>query len=161
SAETPKKLGEIALRALDTYAPDPTTFGEALGISGQLAPTVMERVRGKLEREPAEDFRIDFEDGYANRSDDEEDGHAAQAAQQVAAGAIAGTLPPFIGIRIKPLTRDLAARSLRTMDIFLTELLGATSGKLPDNFVVTLPKIQSRSDVEILVDMFEVLEDRL
>ena len=161
SAETPKKLGELALRALDTYAPDADTFGEAIGIRGDLAPKVLERVREKLHREAVEDFRIDFEDGYGNRPDDEEDSHAAQAAQQTAAGLIAGTLPPFIGIRIKPLTRDLAARSLRTLDVFLTELLGTTNGRLPDNFVVTLPKIQSRSDVETIVDVFDVLEDRL
>jgi len=161
SAETPKKLGELAIKSLDTYAPDAATFGEALGISGALAPKVLERVRDKLTREPVEDFRIDFEDGYGNRPDDEEDGHAAQAAQQVAAGAIAGTLPPFIGIRIKPFTRDLAARSMRTLDVFLTEMLTATNGKLPENFVVTLPKIQSRSDVGTLVNIFEILEDRL
>ena len=161
SAETPKKRGERALRALDTYAPDADTFGEAIGIRGDLAPKVLERVREKLHREAVEDFRIDFEDGYGNRPDDEEDNHAAQAAQQTAAGLIAGTLPPFIGIRIKPLTRDLAARSLRTLDVFLTELLGTTNGRLPDNFVVTLPKIQSRSDVETIVDVFDVLEDRL
>ncbi len=161
TAETPKKLGELALRALETYAPDAASFAEAIGIRGELAPKVYERVREKLHREPVEDFRIDFEDGYGNRSDDEEDGHAAAAAQQVAAGHIAGTLPPFIGIRIKPLTRDLAARSLRTLDVFLTELVTATGGKLPDNFVVTLPKIQTRTDVEVLVDMFDVLEDRL
>ncbi|HEY5925554.1 MAG TPA: hypothetical protein VIV11_27905 [Kofleriaceae bacterium] len=161
SSETPKKLGELALRSLDAYAPDAQTFAEAIGIRGELAPKVLERVRDKLGREPVEDFRIDFEDGYGNRSDDEEDGHAVQAAQQVAAGVIAGTLPPFIGIRIKPLTRDLAARSLRTLDVFLTELLGATNGRLPDNFVVTLPKIQTRTDVETIVDVFEILEDRL
>jgi citrate lyase beta subunit len=161
SSETPKKLGELALRALDAYAPDAATFGEALGISGLLAPKVMERVREKLRREAVEDFRIDFEDGYGNRSDDEEDGHAIQAAQQLGAGLIAGTLPPFCGIRIKPLTRDLAARSLRTLDVFLTELVTATNGRLPDNFVVTLPKIQSRTDVETLVEVFELLEDRL
>jgi citrate lyase beta subunit len=161
SAETPKKLGELALRALDMYAPDAATFADAIGIKGDLAPKVLERVRDKLEREPVEDFRIDFEDGYGNRADEEEDNHAVQAAQQLAAGLIAGTLPPFVGIRIKPLTRDLAARSLRTLDIFLTELLGATNGRLPDNFVVTLPKIQTRTDVETLVDVFEVLEDRL
>ena len=161
SSETPKKLGELALRSLDTYAPDAQTFAEAIGIRGELAPKVLERVRDKLAREPVEDFRIDFEDGYGNRPDDEEDGHAVQAAQQVAAGVIAGTMPPFIGIRIKPLTRDLAARSLRTLDVFLTELLGATNGRLPDNFVVTLPKIQTRTDVETIVDVFEILEDRL
>ena len=161
SSDTAGKLGELARKALDAYAPDAATFGEALGIRGELAPKVLGRVRDKLAREPVEDFRIDFEDGYGNRSDDEEDGHAVAAAQQVAAGMIAGTLPPFLGIRIKPMTRDLAARSLRTLDVFLTELTSATSGRLPDNFVVTLPKIQSRSDVETMVEMFELLEDRL
>ena len=38
-------------------------------------------------------------------------------------GTTAGTLPPFIGIRIKPLTEELRARSLRTLDLFLTTLL--------------------------------------
>jgi citrate lyase beta subunit len=161
NAETAKKLGELALRSLETYAPDAATFAEAIGIDGSLAPKVYERVREKLRREPVEDFRIDFEDGYGNRPDEEEDGHAAAAAQQVAAGFAGGTLPPFIGIRIKPLTRDLAARSLRTLDVFLTELLDKTNGHLPQNFVVTLPKIQSKTDVEVLVDTFEILEDRL
>jgi len=161
SAETARKLGDLALRSLETYAPDAETFAEAVGIKGELAATVYERVRDKLKREPVEDFRIDFEDGYGNRPDDEEDGHAVAAAQQVAVGMAASTLPPFIGIRIKPLTRDLAARSLRTLDVFLTELLDKSNGKLPDNFVVTLPKITSRVDVETLVDTFEILEDRL
>jgi citrate lyase beta subunit len=160
-AETPAKLGELALKALDTYAPDPTTFGEAIGIRGDLAAKVMERVREKLRREAVEDFRIDFEDGYGNRPDGEEDGHAASAAAEVVRGYAAGTLPPFLGIRIKPLTRDLAARSLRTLDIFLTELVTGTGGKLPENFVVTLPKIQTRTDVETIVDTFDVLEDHL
>jgi hypothetical protein len=161
TSETPKKLGELALRSLDTYAPDAGAFGEALGIRGELAGTVMARVREKLHREPVEDFRIDFEDGYGNRPDDEEDGHALTSAQQVAAAVVAGTLPPFIGIRIKPLTRELAARSLRTLDVFLTELVTATNGHLPEHFVVTLPKIQTRTDVEAAVETFELLEDRL
>lgn len=161
SADTAKKLGELAIRSLDTYAPDAGTFAEAIGIRGDLGPKVYERVREKLQREAVEDFRIDFEDGYGNRPDDEEDGHALAAAQQVAIGIAAGTLPPFLGIRIKPLTRDLAARSLRTLDVFLTELLDKSNGHLPANFVVTLPKIMSRVDVEALVDVFEVLEDRL
>ena len=161
TSDTPRKLGDLALRALDAYAPDAATFAEAVGVPGELAPRVYDRVRDKLGREPVEDFRIDFEDGYGNRSDDEEDGHAVAAAKQVAAGMVAGTLPPFLGIRIKPLTGELAARSLRTLDVFLTELLGNTNGTLPANFVVTLPKIQSRIDVEVLVETFEQLEDRL
>ncbi|MDQ3336204.1 MAG: phosphoenolpyruvate kinase [Myxococcota bacterium] len=161
AAETAKKLGELALRSLETYAPDPATFAEAIGIDGSNAPKVYERVLEKLRREPVEDFRIDFEDGYGNRPDEEEDGHAASAAHQVAAGLAGGTLPPFIGIRIKPLTRELAGRSLRTLDVFLTELLDKTNGHLPANFVVTLPKIQSPTDVAVLVDTFDILEDRL
>jgi citrate lyase beta subunit len=161
SSDTARKLGDLALRALDAYAPDAATFAQAIGAPGELAPKVYERVRDKLKREPVEDFRIDFEDGYGNRPDDEEDGHAVAAAKQVAGGMVAGTLPPFLGIRIKPLSGELAVRSLRTLDVFLTELLGNTNGKLPENFVVTLPKIQSRVDVEVLVDTFEQLEGRL
>jgi citrate lyase beta subunit len=160
AADTPKKLGELAVKALEAYAPDAQLFSEALGIRGELAPKVLERVRDKLRREPVEDFRIDFEDGYGNRSDEEEDGHATAAAQQVAQAFAASALPPFIGIRIKPLTRDLAGRSLRTLDVFLTELVSG-AGRVPDNFVVTLPKIQSRTDVETIVDVFDLLEDRL
>jgi citrate lyase beta subunit len=161
SSDTAKKLGELANRALDAYAPDAATFAEAIAIPSALAPKVYERVRAKLRREPVEDFRIDFEDGYGNRPDDEEDGHAVAAAKQVAAGMVAGTLPPFLGIRVKPLTGELAGRSLRTLDVFLTELLSNTNGTLPASFVVTLPKIQSRIDVEVLVETFEQLEDRL
>jgi len=160
ASDTARKLGELALRSLEAYGADAASFCEAIGVRAELAPKVYDRVREKLRREPVEDFRIDFEDGYGNRPDAEEDGHAAAAAQQVAAGYAAGTLPPFIGIRIKPLTRDLAARSLRTLDIFLTELLAQTNGTLPHNFVITLPKIQSRTDVEVLVEVLEVLEDR-
>src|SRR5215207_5405875 len=82
SAETAKKLGELALRSLETYAPDAGSFAEAIGIPGDLANKVYDRVREKLRREPVEDFRIDFEDGYGNRPDEEEDGHAAAAAGQ-------------------------------------------------------------------------------
>src|ERR1051325_2989418 len=161
SSDTSRKLGDLALRALEAYAPDAKAFAEAIGLSGDLAPRVYDRVRDKLRREPVEDFRIDFEDGYGNRPDDEEDDHAVAAAKQVAAGMVAGTLPPFLGIRVKPLTGELAGRSLRTLDVFLTELLSNTNGTLPANFVVTLPKIQSIVDVELLVDTFEQLEDRL
>ncbi len=159
--DTARKLGELALRALDTYAPDPATFAEIVGAPAALATTVHERVRAKLVREAVEDFRIDFEDGYGNRPDDEEDGHAAAAAAEVAAGLDAGTLPPFLGIRIKPFSRELAARSIRTLDVFLTELCAATEGRLPENFVVTLPKITSVADVETLVWILGALEERL
>src|SRR5256714_12772995 len=141
-SDTTPRLGALALRALDAYAPNFAAFARALDLPGSdelpdsvaddsavraaieegaaafrrehkgvwLAHTVYTRVAEKLRREPVEDFRIDFEDGYGNRPDAEEDGHAESAAKEVAAGMKAGTLPPFIGIRIKPFTEELHAR---------------------------------------------------
>ncbi len=123
-----------------------------------LAHTIYTRVQERLKREPVEDFRIDFEDGYGNRPDAEEDGHAESAAQEVVKGMKAGTLPPLIGIRIKPFNEELRARSCRTLDIFVSTLLGEASGKLPDNFVVTLPKITTPEQVAVLADIFDLLE---
>ena len=91
-----------------------------------LAHTIYSRVQEKLKREPVEDFRIDFEDGYGNRPDAEEDGHAESAAIEVAEGISAGTLPPFIGIRIKPFNEELRARSFRTLDIFVSTVVAQT-----------------------------------
>ena len=160
-SDTAKKLGELALKALDQYAPEPAQLAEALGLEPALADTVHRRVREKLIREAVEDFRIDFEDGYGNRADAEEDGHAAQAAEETAKGMAAGTLSPFIGIRIKTFSSELAARAMRTLDIFLTALTQKTGGALPPNFVVTLPKITSPEQVSVLIDVFEALEPKL
>jgi citrate lyase beta subunit len=125
------------------------------------AYTVYQRVRQKLQREAVEDFRIDFEDGYGNRPDDEEDGHAASAAREVAAGLNSGELPPFLGIRIKPFTEELRERSIRTLDIFLTELVSKTGGKLPGRFFITLPKIVVPEEVAALADICSRLEAAL
>src|SRR6266403_5274947 len=124
-----------------------------------LAHTIHARVQEKLQREPVEDFRIDFEDGYGNRPDTEEDGHAESAAIEVAKGLALGTLPPFIGIRIKPFNEELRARSIRTLDIFVSTVV-AESGQLPDTFVVTLPKITTPEQVSALADIFDLLEHR-
>ncbi|HEX2093077.1 MAG TPA: hypothetical protein VHG28_11770 [Longimicrobiaceae bacterium] len=160
-ADSTQKLGAVALRALEEYAPDAATLAGALGLpAGPLADTVYARVREKLGREPVEDFRIDFEDGYGNRPDAEEDGHAVSVAGEVARGMAEGTLPPFLGIRVKTLNEELQGRSVRTLDLFLTALLGATGGALPDNFVVTLPKVVSVEQVEFFVDVLRLLEDR-
>src|SRR2546421_3660965 len=123
-----------------------------------LAHTIYTRVHEKIRREPVEDFRIDFEDGYGNRPDAEEDGHAESAALEVVKGMQAATLPPFIGIRIKPFNEDLRARSIRTLDIFVTTLWENAGRKLPENFVVTLPKITTPEQVAALADIFDLLE---
>ena len=194
-SDTTVKLGSLALRALQEYAPDPFIFARAIGLTGAellplahsvtdsrllfehlqrdaeavkrsnvpawLAYTIYNRVLEKLQREPVEDVRIDFEDGYGNRPDAEEDGHAQSAAREVAAGMKNGTLPPFIGIRIKTFSQELFRRSARTLDIFVTTLLEASGGQLPPWFVVTLPKIQLPEQVGALVRIFESMESKL
>jgi len=159
-ADTAGKLGAVALKALEDYAPDSTEFSRAVGIPPELAGPVYHRVIAKLRREPVEDFRIDFEDGYGNRPDAEEDGHAAAAGAEVAKGLAAGTLPPFIGIRIKPLNEELRRRSIRTLDVFLTALI-RRAGKLPEGFVVTLPKVTIPEQVSWFVTVLAEVEQAL
>ncbi len=161
-AETARKLGEAARAALKEYAPTAGILAKALGIEGtpSYRALLYARITEKLRREPVEDFRIDFEDGYGNRPDSEEDGHAVSTAREVARGMGTGVLPPFCGIRIKPFTEELKARSIRTLDLFLTELLEASGGALPDNFVVTLPKVTVPEQITALVRLFALLERR-
>ncbi len=162
TADAACKLGAVALRTLHEHAPDAAALGSALGLDPVLAQRIYPRVVEKLTREPVEDFRIDFEDGFGSRPDAEEDEHARLAATAVAAGLRDGTLPPSIGIRIKPLSEELKRRSLRTFDLFLTTLLQQTGGTLPPNFVVTLPKITAPEQVTALAaacDAFEYWRD--
>lgn len=158
-AETASRLGRLALDHLDRFAPDAATFAEALGLDPALADTVYRRTRSKLEREPVEDFRIDFEDGFGNRPDGEEDATAVATAREVARGMREGVLPPFIGIRIKPMTEELKRRSVRTLDLFVSTLLEETGGELPSGFVITLPKVSIPEQAEAFVSLLEALED--
>ena len=151
------KLGQLALRALHQFAPESSVLAEVLGLSPGLGHKVYDRVVEKLKREPVEDFRIDFEDGYGNRPDEEEDHHAILAAEEVVRGLHEGSLPPFIGIRIKPFNNELYRRSMRTMDLFITTLL-ARGGKLPPNFVVTVPKLLNTEQVAAVSRVLSLIE---
>jgi citrate lyase beta subunit len=163
-ADAASKLGAVALRSLQEHAPDAATFAAALGLDPALADRIYLRVIDKLTQEPVEDFRIDFEDGFGNRPDEEEDRFALSAADEVAAGLTAHTLPPSIGIRIKPLNEELKRRSLRTFDLFLTRLvdqIGRSADRppvLPSNFVVTLPKVTSPEQVTALASACDAFE---
>ncbi len=160
-SDTAVRLGQLAVRSFETFAPDAATFAAALDLPPKLADTIYERVGEKIAREAVEDFRIDFEDGYGTRPDAEEDGHAVAAAEEVAKGMAAGTLSPFIGIRIKTFSEELHARSINTLDLFLTTLVAASGGKMPNNFVVTLPKIVTPEQVTALADIFDEIEPKL
>ncbi len=157
-ADAAQKLGAVALRTLQEHAPDAAAFASALGLDPASADRIYLRVIDKLTREPVEDFRIDFEDGFGHRPDREEDEQAQRAAGEVAIGLRDGTLPSSIGIRIKPLSEELKRRSFRTFDLFLTRLLERTGGTLPPNFVVTLPKITAPEQVAALASACDAFE---
>ncbi len=161
--DSARRAGPQALETLQTFAATPQVFGQVLGFPAShpgLAETVRARVIDKLTREPVEDYRLDFEDGYGTRPDAEEDGHAVSAAREVAAGMAAGTLPPFIGIRIKPMSRELSARGLRTLDIFVTTLVKAAA-RLPANFAVTATKVMTAAHVSAVAQRCAALERKL
>ncbi len=160
-SDTSIKLGRLATKAFRTYAPTVDIFASVLGIRDDLSATIYERVRDKLEREAIEDLRLDFEDGYGIRSDEEEDAHAVSAAGELAKGLAENTLPPFVGFRIKAFGEEMLERSIRTLDLFLTSLLDATDGEMPNNFVVTLPKVVIPEQVATLADILDELEAKL
>ncbi len=157
-ADLAGKLGGIAIKFLREYLPDPETLSAALGLH-ENASRVHERIVEKLMREPVEDLRCDFEDGYGNRPDAEEDAHAREAALEMARGMAEQTLPPFIGIRIKSFSDELLPRAVRTLDLFVTTLLSASGGRLPANFVVTLPKVNLAEQVRTLAALLAMLEE--
>lgn len=191
-ADTIQKLGKIALKSLETFAPNFAIFADAMWIKGAdrlpkyeeliqdlefrladnpervrsdnhdawFAWTIYERVIEKLKREPIEDFRIDFEDGYGIRSDAEEDAHAISASDELAKAFLEQSLSPFSGFRVKSFQNETYKRATRTLDLFLNNLLEKTGGKLPENFVVTLPKITRVEEVEILCELLAEFERR-
>ncbi|MEO6613771.1 MAG: phosphoenolpyruvate kinase [Chitinophagaceae bacterium] len=190
-SDTCSRMGEIAIKSLQTYAPDFITLAKVLKMEGHedlpeegkkkeklvkklsklnpadlkkhpawLSYTVYNKIIAKLNAEPVEDFRIDFEDGFGNRPDEEEDTTAIHAAGELAMGMNEKTISPFIGIRIKPFTEDLKNRGVRTLDIFLTTLLEKTNGKLPANFIVMLPKVTIPEQVTTMVRLLEIIEKK-
>ena len=160
AATTPGRLGELARAALDRWMPGADDMVRVLGIDPAFSGKIHTQVGEKLATEAVEDFRLDFEDGYGHRPDDEEDGHARTSALEVASGMANSSLSPFIGIRIKSLSGELQRRALRTLDIFVTTL-AESSGRLPDGFVVTLPKIQHSEQVIVLAEALAELEQGL
>ncbi len=118
----------------------------------ELPEGVLDRVEAKLDREPIEDLRIDFEDGYGAPEDDVEDMDAESTAHIVSRWLEAGTAPPSFGLRIKSFdTKALRERGLRTLDIFLTAL-----GEVPPGFVITFPKVTSADQVEVFGEVLDL-----
>jgi citrate lyase beta subunit len=155
------RFRELAVASLDAYAGDAAGFQAAFGIeSTALAERVRAKVIEKLNREPIEDYRIDFEDGYGTRDDAEEDGHAVGAAREVAAAMAVGSLPWRVGIRVKSWNEAERVRSERTLRLFLSTLM-ESGGHLPDRFIVNLPKVTTVGQVEAFDGILSACEREL
>ena len=141
--------GDEARALLDEHAPDATSLGAALG--RQLPAGTFDDVLRLLAERPVHDLRVDLEDGYGRRPDAEEDAAVDRAVQLLAADP-----PPSYGLRVKPLEAGSAERSARTLDRWTTGL--AAAGLAPG--IVTLPKVQAPEQVEVVVRLLEVLEQR-
>jgi citrate lyase beta subunit len=153
--ELPARWGREAMDAvaaaggLDALAVD-------VGLEARTAAEVVPLVEGKLAREPIEDLRIDFEDGYGDRGDDVEDADAVRAAEGVAAAAGSPAAPPFVGIRFKSFEAATRARGIRTLDLFVTTLV--EHGGLPDGLALTMPKVSTVAQVEAMAEVVAALE---
>ena len=157
---TVSEFGVEALRLVEAHAPDDEAFVDAFGIHEDVAERTRERTLARLRRLPVEDLRVDFEDGYGVRSDEEEDGHAAETAHSVAGARGDENAPPWFGLRVKSFDDDaLRARSVRTLERFLSTLV--SSGNLPDGFVATFPKVTDPAQVASFAETLSGLESSL
>ncbi len=160
-AETFQKLNTIAKTNFERYLPDASQLSEAFELDAELAAKIYLRVKAKLNAGAIEDYRIDFEDGYGYRADSEEDAHSINAALETHRAIQQNLLPPFFGIRVKSLSRETKFRSVRTLDLFVTKLVELSGGKLPANFVITLPKVTSPNEIKVFVEFLTALESKL
>ncbi|TDO50620.1 hypothetical protein EV643_104113 [Kribbella sp. VKM Ac-2527] len=155
-AGTVRDWAEEAKAVLARYGGSATELADALELPPGQAVEVYQRVRAKLDREPIEDLRIDFEDGYGTRPDEQEDAAAIDAARSLAETIKTGAVPPYHGLRIKSLEAPSRRRGVRTLDLFVGELAGA--GALTDGFVITLAKVTSVEQVEAMVVVLSAIE---
>ena len=153
--DLPQQWGREAAALVDEHGGIDRLCAE-LGLPDDLAGQVAPKVTAKLEREPIEDLRLDFEDGYGTRPEETEDADAVRVAGDLAKAIAEGTAPAFVGLRFKCLEETTRRRGLRTLDLFLSTLLEA--GPLPDGLRITLPKVSTASQVEAMVDVCTAYE---
>ncbi|MFE3544141.1 DUF6986 family protein [Nocardia sp. NPDC059177] len=144
TADTPAEWGATALELLDRH----TGILTDLDATGSLPA-----VRDRLTDQPIQDLRIDFEDGYGFRADDEEDAAAVAAGEALTAWVEKPGAPTSFGVRTKGLAAGERRRALRTLELVLE---GA--GGVPPGFVFTVPKIRAAEQVSALVDLCSGLE---
>ncbi|MFC4126084.1 DUF6986 family protein [Nocardia rhizosphaerae] len=144
TATTPADWGAAAVDLLDRHA----GFLTGLDATGALPA-----VRRRLTEQPVQDMRIDFEDGYGFRADDEEDEAAVAAGKTLASWVGQSGAPSTFGVRIKGLAANERRRALRTLDLVLD-----VAGGVPPGFVFTVPKIRAAQQVAAIADLCTGLE---
>lgn len=173
----PQRWAQDALDAVTAHG-GAAALARDLGVAAEHAETVGELTLDKLHREPVEDLRIDFEDGFTQRGvpqdarDADEDALAARAADVLASwlgggsgGSTAGA-PAFAGIRFKSFDPAVRDRGLRTLTIVLQGLArdGVLARVLERDrraLRLTLPKVQHHRQVEVFVEVLQALERAL
>jgi hypothetical protein len=145
---TDETIADWRARALASVA----DFGPLPGVDPELVAAVL----AKLAREPIEDLRIDFEDGFGHHDDPVEDEAVRAAAAAVTSLAGRGELPAFFGLRIKSLEGPTRARAIRTLDRFLDAIPADVAAR--PGLRITLPKLTSVGQVEAMVELCAALE---
>ncbi|GGC62951.1 aldolase [Hoyosella rhizosphaerae] len=114
------------------------------------SPQAVARSEQRLRENPIADIRYDFEDGYGWRSDAEEDSHAREVGNLLAA---TGKQPQSCGIRPKGLAPHERGRAMRTL-----ELVFDAAGGPPPGFVMTIPKLRHPTQVQAVNTVCEHFE---
>jgi citrate lyase beta subunit len=143
--------GRQALTLLDEHAPDAGAAAAATGLGDIVDDATYAAARAKLSAQPVEDLRLDLEDGYGDRSDDEEDEAVAVAATTVSSLAGSDGGPFRLGVRVKSLEAATRRRAVRSLTLLVDRLLEFTAGRLPAGLVTTLPKVTSVEQVDAMV----------
>lgn len=156
-ADTVSTWGAQALELLDRFAPNAGALAEAVGVDPAEVEPIYDRLRAKLDTQPIEDLRVDFEDGYGRRDDAIEDGHLDAAARALNATLERADRPSWWGIRFKCFEAPTRARGLRTLAMFAR----AMSDRAADGLTLTLPKVTSLDQVEAMTTACDTIEEQL
>ncbi len=152
--DTPRKLGQIALRAYRKHLADDEAMREVFGDGPFPQRAALEQ---RLEEHPVDDYRIDFEDGFGLRSEEEEHAAAHNAGDELAALLRGSHSLLRVGLRTRGWSHP--ERLLRTLRVVTDSLRNADFGST--DFVATLPKVTSLSEVTRFCDALSEREHAL
>jgi hypothetical protein len=180
-ADASRRIGEAALRSIDSYAPDFVSFARAMWLTGADTLPRYDDLAQELEFELIENpenvksknyaawfawtiyqrtieklKREPVEELQIDLIGPENEGAAIAAADHLAQAFLDGAAPPFTSVRLP----SMEPRNARILDIFLTALIDRTGGKLPGNFSVTITNVSQDEDagaLDTLLSEFEKL----